>query len=61
MLELEVSSPKLFLGLESTDMREADNDICTVAVIEADGGIDVNGRLGFKLDTSLRSAMAPSA
>jgi hypothetical protein len=60
-LELEVSSLKLLLGLESTDMREVDSDICIVAAVEADGGIDVNERTGFKPDTSLQSEMAPSA
>jgi hypothetical protein len=50
-LELEVSSPKLWLGLESMDMTEVDNGTSDVAAVEADGAIDINEGPVFELDT----------
>ena len=51
ILELEVSSPKLWLRLESMDMTEVDNGTSDVAAVEADGAIDVNEGPVFELDT----------
>jgi hypothetical protein len=50
-LALEVSSPKLWLGLESMDMTDVDNGMSDVAAVEADGTIDVNEDPVFELDT----------
>jgi hypothetical protein len=50
-LELEVSSPKLLLGLESTNVRDVDKGTSDVAVVEADGVIEVEEGPVFELDT----------
>ena len=49
-LELEVSSPKLLLGFELMDMTKVDNGTSDVAAAKADGTIDVDEGLIFKLD-----------
>ena len=51
MLELEVSSPILWLGLESMDMTEVDNGTSDMAAVEGDGAINVNDGPVFELDT----------
>jgi hypothetical protein len=50
-LELEVSSPKLLLGLESMDMRHVDNGTSDVAAVGVDGAIDVDESPVFELGT----------
>jgi hypothetical protein len=40
-LELDVSSPRLWLGFESMDITDVDNGTSEVAAVDSEGGIDI--------------------